>query len=129
MELWDAYDAQGKRIGETLIRGEPIPNGRYHMVCEALVRHADGEYLLMQVSRMPYMHRVRCAARWYIEPLALVHWKKHGLCKPVILLKVQQYCGGQNSCLFLVKKAPRISTVKLLNNVKVFLNGAGGSAR
>ena len=48
MELWDAYDAQGKRIGETLVRGEPIPDGRYHMVCEALVRHADGEYLLMQ---------------------------------------------------------------------------------
>jgi 8-oxo-dGTP pyrophosphatase MutT (NUDIX family) len=48
MELWDAYDAQGKGIGETLVRGEPIPDGRYHMVCEALVRHADGEYLLMR---------------------------------------------------------------------------------
>ncbi|MBQ8718315.1 MAG: NUDIX domain-containing protein [Clostridia bacterium] len=48
MELWDAYDAQGKSTGQTLVRGEPIPKGCYHMVCEALVRHADGDYLLMR---------------------------------------------------------------------------------
>jgi 8-oxo-dGTP pyrophosphatase MutT (NUDIX family) len=48
MELWDAYDAQGKRTKETLVRGEPIPDGRYHIVCEALVRHTDGDYLLMR---------------------------------------------------------------------------------
>lgn len=48
MERWDAYDARGRYTGETLVRGEDIPNGRYHMVCEALVRHADGDYLLMR---------------------------------------------------------------------------------
>ena len=48
MEYWDAYDAQGRRTGERLVRGEKIPCGRYHMVCEALVRHADGDYLLMR---------------------------------------------------------------------------------
>ena len=42
MELWDAYDEYGNQTGETLVRGEEIPDGLYHMVCEVLVRHADG---------------------------------------------------------------------------------------
>ena len=48
MELWDAYTAEGVRTGQTLVRGEKIPAGLYHLVCEVLVRHADGEYLLME---------------------------------------------------------------------------------
>ncbi len=38
----------------TLVRGEPIPDGVYHLVCDILVRHADGDYLLMQ--RDPRKH-------------------------------------------------------------------------
>ncbi len=49
MELWDSYDNRGNRIpGETLVRGEPVPEGRFHLVCEVLVRHRDGTYLLMR---------------------------------------------------------------------------------
>ena len=48
MELWDAYDAYGNQTGETLVRGKEIPAGRYHMVCEVLVRHADGSILCMK---------------------------------------------------------------------------------
>ncbi len=49
MELWDAYDAEFNRIGgRTLIRGEPVPEGLCHLVCDVLVRHADGTYLLMK---------------------------------------------------------------------------------
>ncbi len=48
MELWDAYDAYGNQTGETLVRGAEIPPGRYHMVCEVLVRHADGSILCMK---------------------------------------------------------------------------------
>ena len=48
MEIWDAYHSDGTPAGCTLVRGEPIPEGLYHLVCEILVRHADGEYLLMQ---------------------------------------------------------------------------------
>ncbi len=48
MEIWDAYLPNGTLAGCDLIRGEPIPNGLYHLVSEILVRHADGEYLLMQ---------------------------------------------------------------------------------
>ena len=51
MELWDAYTREGVKTGETLVRGEPIPAGRYHLVCEVLVRHGDGDYLCMIRSR------------------------------------------------------------------------------
>ncbi len=48
MEIWDAYNADGTKAGVDLIRGEPIPDGLRHLVCEVLVRHTDGSYLLMQ---------------------------------------------------------------------------------
>lgn len=48
MELWDAYTMDGERTGDTLVRGEPIPDGLYHLVCEVLVRHRDGSYLAMK---------------------------------------------------------------------------------
>lgn len=49
VELWDAYDAQFNKIeGRTLVRGELIPEGLFHLVCDVLVKHADGTYLLMQ---------------------------------------------------------------------------------
>ncbi len=49
MEVWDAYDSRFNKVeGETLIRGKPIPEGRYHLVCDVIVRHEDGSYLLMQ---------------------------------------------------------------------------------
>ena len=48
MELWDAYTMDGERTGGTLVRGQPIPDGLYHLVCEVLVRHRDGSYLAMK---------------------------------------------------------------------------------
>jgi 8-oxo-dGTP pyrophosphatase MutT (NUDIX family) len=48
MEIWDAYLPNGTLAGCDLVRGEPIPKGLYHLVSEILVRHIDGEYLLMQ---------------------------------------------------------------------------------
>ncbi len=50
MELWDAYTIDGVRTGQTLVRGEKIPEGLYHLVCEVLLRHTDGSYLLMERS-------------------------------------------------------------------------------
>ena len=50
MELWDAYNADGTLAGFDLIRGEKIPAGCFHMVCEAVIQHVDGDYLLMQRS-------------------------------------------------------------------------------
>ena len=52
MEIWDAYDKDFRRVpGVTLTRGEKIPAGLYHLVCDVLVRHEDGSYLLMQRDR------------------------------------------------------------------------------
>lgn len=51
MELWDAYDRSGALTGGVLVRGEPVPEGLYHLVCDVLVRHADGSYLCMLRAR------------------------------------------------------------------------------
>ena len=48
-ELWDAYDKKFNKIeNTTLVRGETIPDGIYHLVSEVIVKHTDGSYLLMQ---------------------------------------------------------------------------------
>ena len=48
MEIWDAYDVNGNLADCDLVRGESIPKGLFHLVCETLVLHSDGSYLLMQ---------------------------------------------------------------------------------
>ena len=49
MELWDAYNEKSEKIeGMTLIRGKPIPQGVFHLVSDVIVRHTDGDYLLMR---------------------------------------------------------------------------------
>jgi len=49
MEIWDAYDRRFNKIENVrLVRGEAIPDGMYHLVCEIIVKHNDGTYLLMQ---------------------------------------------------------------------------------
>ena len=48
MEIWDGLKRDGSLAGVDLIRGNAIPDGLYHLVCDILVRHTDGDYLLMQ---------------------------------------------------------------------------------
>lgn len=49
MELWDAYDESLNKIDDVvLIRGEQIPSNCFHLVCEIIVKHKDGSYLIMQ---------------------------------------------------------------------------------
>lgn len=55
MELWDAYHSSFAKIENvTLVRGEAIPEGMFHLVCEVLVKHTDGTFLLMK--RDPKKH-------------------------------------------------------------------------
>ncbi len=55
MELWDAYDEHLNKLDlPPLVRGEVIPDDVYHLVCDILVRHEDGSYLLMK--RHPQKH-------------------------------------------------------------------------
>ena len=48
LEVWDGYNEKEELIGVDLIRGEEIPKGVYHLVVEVLIKHVDGDYLLMQ---------------------------------------------------------------------------------
>ncbi|MCR5736373.1 MAG: NUDIX domain-containing protein [Eubacterium sp.] len=52
MELWDLYDREGNRTGEIWERrhgkNNLIPEGRYHLVGDVLVKHKDGSFLLTQ---------------------------------------------------------------------------------
>ena len=45
-ELWDAYDKEGTPLGFDLVRGEPVPEGVYHLVVEVLAVTNDGRVLL-----------------------------------------------------------------------------------
>ena len=56
MELWDAYDRDFKKVqGVTLIRGEKVPENYFHLVCDIIVRHADGSYLVMQKDKRKHL--------------------------------------------------------------------------
>ena len=48
MELWDLYDEWGNMLCETWDRAKKdrIPEGKYHIVCDVLIRNVHGEYLL-----------------------------------------------------------------------------------
>ncbi|MBD5161628.1 MAG: NUDIX domain-containing protein [Oscillibacter sp.] len=45
-ELWDAYDREGSPLGFDLVRGEPLPEGVYHLVVEVLSVTHDGRVLI-----------------------------------------------------------------------------------
>lgn len=48
MELWDLYDGDRRLTGETMVRGESAPAGRYHLVVDAFFLNSKGETLLQQ---------------------------------------------------------------------------------
>lgn len=48
MEYWDLYDRSGNRLGKTVLRGEVLPQGAYHLVSCVVVRHTDGDFLIMR---------------------------------------------------------------------------------
>ena len=53
-EIWDLYDRNGNRTGETFVRKpgnyKDIPDGRYHLGVDILALHEDGTYLLTKRS-------------------------------------------------------------------------------
>ena len=48
MEIWDLYDENRRLTGETMIRGNRVPEGRYHLVVDALFLNSRGETLLQR---------------------------------------------------------------------------------
>ena len=45
-ELYDAYDREGNFLGYSLVRGEPVPEGVWHMVAEIFSVAGDGRALV-----------------------------------------------------------------------------------
>ncbi len=51
MELWDLYDEHWQKTGETAVRGEKLPEGRYHLVVDVLFLNSKGETLLQRRAK------------------------------------------------------------------------------
>ena len=49
-ELWDLYNEARERTGLEQVRGEPIPQGYYHLVVHVWIRNSAGKYLISQRS-------------------------------------------------------------------------------
>lgn len=49
-ELWDLYDESRTLTGQTHIRGEKLPKGRYHMVVHVWITDGNGHYLISRRS-------------------------------------------------------------------------------
>ncbi len=47
MEIWDGYNEKGEKLGRDFVRGIRLPDGCYHLACGVIVRHADGDFLVM----------------------------------------------------------------------------------
>lgn len=54
MELFDTYLEDGRRSGQTVSEGDPIPQGHYRAEVEVVVRHLDGSHLVtLRGSALP----------------------------------------------------------------------------
>lgn len=52
MELWDVYDENRIPTGKTMIRGEEIPEGGYHLVVHVCIFNSRGQMLIQK--RQPF---------------------------------------------------------------------------
>ncbi|MBO5931391.1 MAG: NUDIX domain-containing protein [Clostridia bacterium] len=50
MELWDLYNENRELIGKTMLRGQEVPQGLYHLSVQVWIRNSRGEYLISQRS-------------------------------------------------------------------------------
>ena len=49
-ELWDLYEEDRRPLGRAIPRGEPLPEGTYHLAVGIAVLNRQGEILLTQRS-------------------------------------------------------------------------------
>ena len=52
MELWDLYDIDRNKLGETAQRGDGLPEGIYHVVVHLCIFNDQGQLLIQQ--RQPF---------------------------------------------------------------------------
>lgn len=48
METWDIYDEYGNKTGRTVIRGEKLAEGDYHLVVHIWIMNDNNEYLIQK---------------------------------------------------------------------------------
>ena len=53
-EIWDLYDAHGRRTNQTMVRGEEVPPGLYHLAVHIWPVNDQGELLIQR--RAPTLH-------------------------------------------------------------------------
>lgn len=46
-EIWDLYDKDFNLLDKKMVRGEAFTEGEYHLVCDVLLEHEDGSFLVM----------------------------------------------------------------------------------
>jgi len=49
-EIWDLYDANGRKTGKTMLRGEEVPFGMYHLCVHIWPINSKGQFLIQQRS-------------------------------------------------------------------------------
>lgn len=54
MELFDLYDSDRNKTGQTMERGKPVPKGFYRMVVHICIFNSEGKMLIQK--RQPFKH-------------------------------------------------------------------------
>ena len=65
MELWDLYTENRTPTGKTLVRGEKVPAGYYHLVVHVWIQNVKGEYLISQRSASRPTSVQSCSQQFY----------------------------------------------------------------
>lgn len=48
MELWDVYNMNREKTGETMVRGDDFEKGAYHLVVHVCIFNSEGKMLIQQ---------------------------------------------------------------------------------
>lgn len=51
-EIWDLFDENGNQIGKTMQKGDPIPQGLYHLGADVWIVNQEGKILIQKRSPM-----------------------------------------------------------------------------
>ena len=51
MEIWDIYDKDRNNTGRTVVRGEKLKEGDYHLVIHAWIVNSDGKLLIQKRAK------------------------------------------------------------------------------
>lgn len=66
MELWDLYTEKREKIGLAHRRGDPIPEGYYHLVVDVWLKNSQGKFLVTRRaatrSEYPLMYEGTCGS-------------------------------------------------------------------